>query len=203
MFGPVPRNPFCRQEARLAVRDTDHPQLLLLPGLGDSGDGHWQTRWQHADPRFERLVHQDWNNPDLPTWLGALGTALDRCTRPVLLVAHSLGCWLTAHYAQRFGAERIAGAFLVAPADVQHSGDAPYDLRWLPPLPETALPFPSLVVASSNDPYLSLPRARAIAASWGGSLREIGAHGHINSESGHGPWAEGQVLLSEWRATLG
>jgi predicted alpha/beta hydrolase family esterase len=176
------------------------PVTVIIPGLGDSGDDHWQTRWQHADPASRRVVQSDWHEPDLASWLGALGETLDRCSRPVLLVAHSLGCWLTAHYALRFGADRIAGAFLVAPADVEHTAAAPNDLRRLPPLPDVPLPFPSLVVASSNDPYMSLPRARAVAATWGASLFEAGAVGHINAQSGHGPWPEGQALLRDWRA---
>ena len=90
--------------------------ILILPGYGDSGPGHWQTLWER-DNGWARVVQDDWENPDLAAWTRRLDEALDRTDGPVVLVAHSLGCALVAHAAEALGS-RIAGAFLVAPPDV-------------------------------------------------------------------------------------
>ena len=67
------------------------------------------------------------------------------------------------------------------------------------PVPLERLPFPSIVVASSDDPYVSLERAEAFARGWGSRLVTIGAAGHINTDAGYGEWPEGRRLLDELR----
>jgi uncharacterized protein len=114
----------------------------------------------------------------------------------VVLVAHSLGCPLVAHWARNGSVQRVVAALLVAPADVEREG-ALKPLRDFAPLPLDRLPFPSWVVASSNDPYASLERARHFARAWGSRFLEAGARGHLNEASGHGDWAEGEALLDE------
>jgi predicted alpha/beta hydrolase family esterase len=42
---------------------------------------------------------------------------LDRCTKPVLLIAHSLGTSLVMRWAHAAKTEAVTGAFLVAPSD--------------------------------------------------------------------------------------
>ncbi|MGF1428078.1 RBBP9/YdeN family alpha/beta hydrolase [Kitasatospora sp. LaBMicrA B282] len=70
-------------------------------------------------------------------------------------------------------------------------------LKAFGPIPLTPLPFPSIVVASSDDPYAGIERSRAFAAGWGSRLVEVGALGHVNSESGLGDWPQGRELLAE------
>jgi predicted alpha/beta hydrolase family esterase len=65
-------------------------------------------------------------------------------------------------------------------------------------MPLQKLPFPSIVVASSNDEHVSLERARAFAQAWGSRFVEIGAAGHINADSGYGEWPEGEKMLTEF-----
>jgi predicted alpha/beta hydrolase family esterase len=62
-------------------------------------------------------------------------------------------------------------------------------------LPLKRLPFPTLVVASSNDPYGSADHARRCAKAWGSELVEVGEKGHLNSDSKLGDWPEGFRLL--------
>ena len=61
------------------------------------------------------------------------------------------------------------------------------------------LPFPAIVIASDDDPYVSLERAREYARAWGAEFVLLERAGHINVASGHGPWAEGYELLARLR----
>jgi hypothetical protein len=140
------------------------------------------------------LEQGDWDRPRLADWAATLAEALRR--RPgAVLVAHSLGCALVAHYARISGGRHIAGALLVAPADVDTASPWLRGLDTFSPMPQERLGFPSLVVASRNDPYVSLDRARRFAEDWGADFRDLGDAGHINVASGHGPWPEGLTML--------
>ncbi|CAN5251489.1 hypothetical protein BH10PSE4_BH10PSE4_02980 [soil metagenome] len=142
----------------------------------------------------ERVEQSDWQRPTLGDWTASLMEAVRR--RPgAVLVGHSLGCALIAHLAGIRGDRGIAGALLVAPADVNRQGPAGRLLEGFSPLPRQRLPFPSLVVASRDDPYVEIDRARAFAQGWGADFVDLGRAGHINVESGYGPWTSGQALL--------
>jgi predicted alpha/beta hydrolase family esterase len=170
--------------------------VLVLPGYGDSGPGHWQTRWE-ARYGYARVVQDDWERPELPAWKRRLGEALDGVPAPVVLVAHSLGCALVAHMAEGELAGRVAGALLVAPPDVDELQHLMPEIASFAPMPLRRLSFPSIVVASANDPYAELARARAFADAWGARLVELGEAGHVNAESGLGDWCHGHRLLEE------
>ena len=84
-------------------------------------------------------------------------------------------------------------ALLVAPADPDRFGEPVVLL-------EEKLAFPSLVVASSNDPWVKGDVAQYWAGQWGSDYRNIGAAGHINVDSGHGPWPQGLGFFTQLRA---
>ena len=133
----------CYNEARMQT-------LITLPGIGGSGDCHWQTAWERADPQFKRFQPASWEEPDLCDWIQSLQRTVIAAKRPPVIVAHSLACLLVAHWAARLPAD-IAGAFLVSVPD----SDGPNfpkaaSFRASPTAP---LPFPSVIVASTNDPY--------------------------------------------------
>jgi predicted alpha/beta hydrolase family esterase len=112
------------------------------------------------------------------------------------LVAHSLGCLLTAAWASHTrNAHLVAGALLVAPGDPEQPELQAALKSWIP-IPAAPLPFPSLLLGSQNDPYCSLERARTFATAWGAEFTDYGARGHINAESGLGDWPEGRGLLA-------
>lgn len=167
-------------------------RVLVVPGLHGSGPEHWQSRWQRLYPAFERVEQTDWSRPDLPRWSQRLGEVLAQSERPVVIVAHSFGCLTTVHrvaalQARSGTASPIAAALLVAPADpgkFEVSEEVSH-----------RLPFPALVVGSENDPWMSAPRARQWAKTWGTSFYNAGALGHINAESGLDDWLAGQELL--------
>jgi predicted alpha/beta hydrolase family esterase len=144
-----------------------------------------------------RVVQKDWDTPTLNEWVAALTAAIETAQRPPLLIAHSLGCITVGHLPQHVR-EKVAGALLVAPADVDRKG-APAFLRSFSPVPLHSLPFQSVVVASTNDPYCSLERARVFADAWGSRFETLENAGHINVDSGYGPWPDGLKLLAALR----
>jgi hypothetical protein len=172
--------------------------VLLIPGLYDSGPRHWQSLWHAAHPDFHRVAQRDWNTPRRDEWVAALDDHVTRIGGPVVLVAHSLACITVAFWARTHGARTVTGALLVAPSDTE-TDFFPAGPNGFAPVPLEALPFPSILVASTDDPYLSMERARALATAWGSRLVDAGAAGHINTDAGFGAWAEGEALLAELR----
>lgn len=170
-----------------------NPTILTVPGWTNSGPDHWQTHWEGGNPDYCRVAQRDWDSPDPAEWIRALEGAVSDAQSPVVLVAHSLGCIAIARWiasASSTNRLKMAGAFLVAPCDVDQS-DAAAPLRQWRPVPSTPLPFPSLLIASQSDEYLTFARAQALAAAWGSELVDAGDAGHLNSASGFGPWPEG------------
>jgi uncharacterized protein len=166
----------------------------MVPGLGGSEPGHWQSLWLAAHPGAMRVEQADWFAPRRLAWTARLESAVCAAAGPVVLVAHSLAGPLVAHWARGGAVHRVRAALLVAPADVERPG-APEAVRDFAPLPRERLPFTSWVVASSDDPHATLARSRELAAAWGARFLHAGAVGHLNVASGHGPWPEGEVLL--------
>ncbi len=175
---------------------------LVLPGLGDSGPDHWQSHWERRDPTLQRVVQTEWDTPRREDWVSCLDAALLSMDAPVVLVAHSSACLLVAHWA--VGASparhvRVRAALLVAPSDP--AGPAyPAGAQGFAPVPLVRLPFPTVVVASDDDPYVSVARASEFARAWGSRLVQLPGAGHINVASGHGAWPQGWALLEELRA---
>lgn len=171
--------------------------VLILPGLWNSGPRHWQSLWHERNPHWRRAEHRDWSNPHCDEWVAELDAAIADCQGAPILVAHSLGCMLVAHWALSGSPLKVAGAFLVAPSDVEASS-YPSDVNCWAPIPLQKLPFPSLVVGSANDPFSSPERTGAFASAWGSRLVEIGDAGHLNTDSGHGDWPDGLRLLEQF-----
>ncbi|WP_326525712.1 RBBP9/YdeN family alpha/beta hydrolase [Sphingomonas sp.] len=173
--------------------------VLTVPGLGNSGPTHWQSLWEKQREDTVRADLGMWDAPHRNVWVTKLDQAIRAARAPVVLVAHSLGCvavaWWAALSPQPYGWP-VAGALLVAPADVNRQ-DGPPELAGFAPAPATLLPFPSIVVASRDDPWIRFERAQGLAGQWGSHLVDAGSAGHINAASGIGDWAEGQALLGE------
>lgn len=175
--------------------------ILTLPGLWNSGPQHWQTHWEAKHPEWRRVLQRDFERPDRDEWVATLDEAIRACEEKPILAAHSLGCSLVVQWARATGGDGIAGAFLVAPSDVELP-TYPVDPGAFAPIPLLPLPFPSVVVASTNDEYVTVDRAGQFADAWGSRLVLIGDAGHINGASGHGPWPEGEQLLLGFAAEV-
>lgn len=182
---------------------TSEIDILIVPGWTNSGPDHWQSRWQRHLKTARRVEQPDWDRPVCADWVANLVTDVAKSTRPAVLVAHSCGVTAVVHAAPHLDLGRVAGAFLVAPADLE-TGDAwPALHGGFSPTPMLALPFPSRLIASSNDPHCSVPRAKELATAWGSDLSIIANAGHINTASGHGPWPEGLMTFGLFLKGLG
>jgi hypothetical protein len=169
------------------------PRILLLPGLFDSGPEHWQSYWERSDASMVRVRQRDWETPARADWVATLDQAIDQYGENVVLVAHSTACALVAFWAHATG-RKVRGALLVGPSDTE-GPNYPKGPRGWSPMPLARIPFPTIVVASSNDEYVSEERAAEFARAWGSRLVMVGAAGHINSASGLGDWPAGRDLV--------
>ncbi|RZU00938.1 RBBP9/YdeN family alpha/beta hydrolase [Rivibacter subsaxonicus] len=172
-------------------------RLLIVPGLHGSGPDHWQSRLQARSPGALRVEQADWSVADMARWSARIEAALASDQRAQwIAVAHSFGCLALAHHGLlAVGRSRLRGALLVAPADPRRFGCEDQ-------LPAGALPFPSLLVGSRNDPWLRFEDARGFARRWGSGFIDLGAAGHVNPASGYGAWPGIARLVERERQRL-
>ena len=169
--------------------------VLIVPGLGNSGGGHWQTIWEN-EFGFTRINQRDWDTPDKEDWIRMIQNEIEKHDpASVILVGHSLACSTIGYWSQRFPT-KIKGALLVAPSDTE-SEVYPPGTTGFRPMPLTKLPFRSTIVTSTNDPYVSIERANQFANAWGGKLIMLPDAGHINVAAGYGKWFGGLEFLKE------
>ncbi|MBT1707134.1 alpha/beta fold hydrolase [Fulvivirgaceae bacterium PWU5] len=166
---------------------------FIIPGLGNSGPEHWQTHFEKTLPNARRIDQQEWEAPVCADWIATIDTALQGCDLSnVVLIGHSLGCSAIAHWAQQYG-KRVRGALLVAPSDME-SPLYTFPIKGFNKMPTKHIDFKTIVVTSTNDPWVTLERANLFAKNWGSTLINIGEAGHINVAAGFGPWEEGLAL---------
>jgi uncharacterized protein len=179
----------------------DMTPVLLLPGWQNSGDGHWQTLWESYFGD-QRVQQHDWLTPRRGDWMAQLDEAvLAHTAQRLLLAAHSLGCHLVAAWAAHSQhTARVAGALLVAPPDTEQADWPVLMPSWRTPVLQR-LPFPSLVLSSTDDPFDRGGRASAFAAAWGATQVSLGTRGHVNSDSGLGLWPQGRAYLRSLAAS--
>lgn len=176
---------------------TAPPRLLIIPGLGDSPPGHWQSWLEARHPGALRVVQRHWSEPDLDRWAARIGSVLSRAgAGPWLAVAHSYGVMALVRHLALQPDSPVAAALLVAPADPDKFGQGEQL--------SATLPVPSTLVLSSSDPWMALPRGQRWAARWGSACVHLGNAGHINIASGHAtlPLAE-HWLQAQQRRLLG
>jgi len=170
--------------------------FLNVPGYRNSGKEHWQTIWESLYPEhFTRVQQESWEYPDPDSWVNTIHKFASGILEPIIIVAHSLGCIAAVRYAVQYQPKNIAGAFLVAPADADKSENPV--INEFAPVPTKRLPFPSVVVASTNDPFAAIGRQANYAAYWGSKFICIGDRGHINADSKLEEWKEGWDILQE------
>jgi hypothetical protein len=171
--------------------------ILIVPGYLDSGPDHWQSRWEKKLSTARRVVQRDFAHPDRAEWVEAIRREILASDKPAVLVAHSLGVIAALHAAQQLRS-KIAGAFLVAPPSEEVIREMPaVDAAFLP-VPRTRLPFPAVMVGGGDDPYAEAGFARRLAEDIGARFIDAGAAGHLNAESGHGPWPEGSLAFAHF-----
>ena len=170
--------------------------VLLLPGWQGSGPAHWQSLWERRHG-YQRVEQHDWMQPRRGDWTARLQDVLLAQPAPVLLAAHSLGCILLAWWAAHSRhTDRVAGALLVAPPDIERADNRQLIPGWAP-VARARLPVPSTLVASSAAPFGSLDNASRLAADWGADFVNLGPCGHLNADSGLGAWDAGHDMLRQ------
>ena len=165
---------------------------LIVPGLRNSGPTHWQSWFETQLPNTHRVEQPNWERTCLSDWAARVREEIDAINEEIWIVAHSFGC-LASVTAAFERPKQILGALLVAPADPHRFGEPTVLL-------EEKLLFPSLVVASSNDPWVKANIAEHWAKQWGSDYLNIGEAGHINVDSGFGPWPDGLSLFERLQA---
>ncbi len=171
-----------------------YDQLFHCAGLGNSGPEHWQTFFEHSAGNFQRIEQMEWDAPDCTDWITAIDEAISGYDLSnVILISHSLGCIAVAHWAKKCN-KKIKGALLVAPSDIENPVYT-FPATGFSPVPTGKIDFKTIVVASEDDVWVSLERAKYFAANWGSEFINIGKAGHINAASGHWQWNEGLEIL--------
>ena len=178
------------------------PTALFVPGLRDHVADHWQTLLQERIAEAVCVPRLGKQNLSCEAWVDALDSAYRGISGPVVLVAHSAGVIMVAHWAQRYR-RRVSNALLATPPDLESpmpegypSLDTLATHGWMP-IPREPLPFPSVLAASVNDPLGGLERVVALAQAWGSDLVNAGPIGHLNPASGFGDWPQGAALLED------
>ena len=169
-------------------------QILIAPGYGNSGEGHWQTYWQKENKEYVRIEQRDWLQPNADEWAETIEEYVRNASGEVVVVAHSLACIALAHWAQKTKLT-LKGALLVAPPDA-NDVKLKTVVRGFSPIPSLKLPFKSIVLASTDDEYNSIEKAALFAQNWGSEFVNVGPKGHINAHSNLQNWSEGRAYLS-------
>lgn len=178
------------------------PTILIVPGLRDEAEAHWQTRLARALPRVRSVPAMGRDDLDCARKVAAIEREAQAVEGPLIVVAHSGGVVMVAHWARQTKRE-VMGALLACPPDFEKPMPEGYPTLaaldaggWLP-LPRAPLPFPSIVCASRNDPLASFHRVGAMARDWGSQLEDLGEVGHLNPASGYGPWPEAMHYIRQ------
>lgn len=169
-------------------------KFINLPGIGGSGERHWQSFWESEERVFERIEVQNWQQPNLNEWLQAVDAKVTQAKGKAVLVAHSLSCLLAAEYVSR-NPGAVCGTFLVAPPDPASKPFPREEAFEFIGIARSKLDCPSLVIASKDDPYGTVSYAKSRAELWGAKFVRLGSCGHINDL---GSWSEGRKLLAEF-----
>lgn len=172
----------------------EQPRLLIIPGLHDSGPAHWQSWLEQQYRDAQRVRQRDFSLPELDRWAERIQTRLESAgSGEWVAVAHSFGCLALARHLQLRPDSPIREALFVAPAEPDKFGLAEQ-------LPHHRLGRPSSLIASQNDPWMSAASALRWATRWGSHYSNLGAVGHINSESGFGPFPLAKRWVESARA---
>lgn len=184
------------------------PTVLIVPGLRDHVDEHWQTLLAAKLPRVRTVPPMGRENLDCAARVDAIDRELMAIGGPVIVVAHSGGVVMLAHWAATPHRTRklIRGALLATPPDFETPMPEGYPTMkalaangWLP-VPRKRLPFSSIVAASRNDPLARFERVQEMARGWGSRFVDLGEVGHLNPASGYGAWPRAEEFIRELAA---
>ena len=171
---------------------------ILIPGLHNSDDTHWQTHLERSAPeKFLRIEQESWEHPVCAKWIAEIEKQLEGYDKSeLILIGHSIGCMAIVHWLQKWK-HPIKGALLVAPSDAESSNYPKY-IEGFTPIPMSQLPFKSIIVGSTNDHVTELQRTKTFAEAWGSELILLENAGHIEGKSGFGQWELAEQLIASF-----
>ncbi len=170
--------------------------IVLSPGFENAGPQHWQTHIQRKYENTTRVEQQNWTNPERDIWIAQLEKTVAQIAGDLILVGHSCGANVIAQWAEQHDAQRVKGALLVAPADIDDV-HAMKEIQVQRPLTTLALPFPSIVISSDNDGHITEQRARYFSQCWGSQFVLIPGADHFQTEAGFGDWPLAEQLIEQ------
>jgi len=185
------------------------PTILIVPGLRDHVEAHWQTlltgSLRQRGDAVRCVPPMGRSDLDCATKVAAIEHEATSISGPLVIVAHSGGCVMVAHWARQTK-RQVLGALLATPPDFDSPMPEGYptlqalrDGGWLP-VPRERLPFPSIAAVSRDDPLGSFDNVSALAGAWGSRIADLGQVGHLNPASGYGPWPQALHFIEELAA---
>ena len=165
-------------------------KVLLLHGWGGSNFPHWQS-WlagelakDYGNVSFLRFSNYDF--PNFSTWKKELTTHLEDF-KPDIVICHSVANTLWFHLCNTNAIEKVQKLYLVAPPSkkcdiVELESFFPLEM------PKNAHANETILVTSTDDPYMSMDEAKELQDSLGVEMIVLENAGHINADSGYGEW---------------
>lgn len=165
-------------------------RVLLLHGWGGSDFPHWQS-WlageiakEYGHVQFLRFSNYD--APKLSLWLEELQEAL-AAFKPDIVICHSLANTLWFHLCDANAMQEVQKLYLVAPPSMECKVEELSEFFPIKP-PKNLYAKETLLIASTNDPYMSEEEAKALQKELRVELKVLQNAGHVNTDSGYGEW---------------
>ncbi len=165
-------------------------KVLLVHGWGGSDFPHWQS-WlageiakDYGTVCFAKL--QDMQLPNKDAWAQQLKEHLESFD-PDVVICHSIANILWFHLCNETKLPQVRKLYLVAPPSLQCDIE---ELKSFFPvdIPHNLYAQEVILIASTNDPYMTLKEAQTLGQSLGVEMKVLQDAGHINAESGYGEW---------------
>jgi len=165
-------------------------KVLLLHGWGGSDYPHWQA-WlacelakEYGTVSFPLIQHPHF--PHLNRWRKEVKAHLADF-RPDTVICHSLANTLWFHLCNEGEIAPVKRLILVSPPRLDCRIDT---IKSFFPVkvPTHLFAENATLIVSTNDPYLTLEEAWKLQERLAIPMKTIEKGGHINADSGYGPW---------------
>ncbi|NOR57029.1 MAG: serine hydrolase family protein [Sulfurimonas sp.] len=165
-------------------------RVLLVHGWGGSDYPHWQS-WLASEVAKDYgcvsfLKLSDFEFPNKNTWKQELLKEIENFN-PTVVICHSLANTLWFHLCNEEKMSDVEKLFLVAPPSLNSQID---EIENFFPIkaPKNLHAKEVLLVCSTNDPYMKLEEAKELQKELNVDMEILEDAGHINADSGFGPW---------------
>ena len=165
-------------------------RILILHGWGGSDYPHWQS-WLAGEiaKDYGTVSFPLLDNPHFPTknrWIRQV-KALLKSFRPDTVICHSLANILWFHLCHEGEIAPVKRLLIVAPPRLDLELDTIATFFPVTP-PKRLFAEEAELVTSTTDPYLDTAEAAALQQALGVEMHVVEGGGHLNAESGYGPW---------------